>query len=360
MDVWKRYPFFVLILLCISTLSCATKYNYSYHPPIYERHISKWTVLRAFELDPEIEQKILNLDPESVSEHEIRNVLSRATAPRIINIHGGIYPVYLIMKSFSEFLIEMGYPEEKIRNPADGRYSYSCYESSKKLAGIIAWYYEREGLRPMIIGHSQGGIQAVKVLYQLAGRLDSDILVWNPLKDAPEDRYTIIDPLTGERIPVTGVKVSYATAVGAGGLTRFLPNQWVMLNKLRSIPDSVLEFTGFYMGFDLIGGDLLGFGPLNKYRANGTARVRNVMLPIGYNHVTVPDTKHLAEDREIRDWINNYTPSEEPSLEREFKTSTRNILWAADVWHSIKRHWVLELQRLIMAKRRYRRWQGTN
>lgn len=28
-----------------------------------------------------------------------------------------------------------------------------------------------------------------------------------------------------------------------------------------------------------------------------------------------------------------------------------NALWAADVWYSIKRHWCLEAQRLIRAKR---------
>jgi len=27
------------------------------------------------------------------------------------------------------------------------------------------------------------------------------------------------------------------------------------------------------------------------------------------------------------------------------------VLWAADVWHSVKKHWTLEAQRLIRAKR---------
>jgi hypothetical protein len=27
------------------------------------------------------------------------------------------------------------------------------------------------------------------------------------------------------------------------------------------------------------------------------------------------------------------------------------VLWAADVWHSIKKHWCLEAQRLIRAQR---------
>jgi hypothetical protein len=32
-------------------------------------------------------------------------------------------------------------------------------------------------------------------------------------------------------------------------------------------------------------------------------------------------------------------------------TELLHILWAADVWYSIKKHWVLELQRRIRAKR---------
>ena len=148
-----------------------------------------------------------------------------------------------------------------------------------------------------------------------------------------------------------GIQLSYATAVGSGGITRFLPNQWSMLPKLRRVPDSVEEFTGFYMGLDLFGGDFFGFGPSNTYEPNGTAKVRNVRLPTGYNHITVPVTRHLAASQEIRDWINNYQPTEEPELTVTFKSSSTNILWAADVWHSIKKHWCLEVQRLIRAKR---------
>ena len=40
----------------------------------------------------------------------------------------------------------------------------------------------------MIVGHSQGGIQAVKVLYELAGDVRRRDPVWNPLTDRAEDR----------------------------------------------------------------------------------------------------------------------------------------------------------------------------
>jgi hypothetical protein len=333
--------------------SCATTTSeYTYNYPIKE--IKKGTVLRQYSLAPALEEKILALDPENITEKDIKEVLSNAPAPRIVNIHGGVYPIFfmkMLMKSFSELVISMGYPEESIRSPIDGTYSYSCYFGSEKLAGLIAWYYEREGMRPMMVGHSQGGMQAVKVLHILAGNFSKEVPVWNPLIKEKEDRTYIIDPLTGVSLPVVDMKLSYVTAVGAGGFTRLLPNQWSMIGRLRSIPDSVEEFTGFYMGMDLLGGDYLGFGSMNKFKANGKARVRNVKLPLGYNHITIPGTKHLAEDREIRDWINNYIPEEEPEMTVTFSSSSKHILWAADVWYSIKKHWVLELKRLILARR---------
>jgi len=348
----KKNTYVILLTLAaLALLSGCAVTKSQFRELSYTQTVEKGTVLRQYTLDPSMEEKILALDPERVKESDIREVLSRAPAPRVINIHGGIYPVYLCMESFSQFLVKMGYPEEKIRNPGNGSLSFSCYESSAKIAGAIAWYYEKEGLRPMLVGHSQGGIQAVKVLYDLKGAFGNEVAVYNPLTGKFEKRCSIIDPITGSERPVVGLEVSYATAVGAGGFTRFLPNQWVMTGRLRSIPDTALEFTGFVIGLDPIGGDLFGFGTVNRYAANGKAVVRNVRLPIGYNHVTVPATSHLAESQEIRDWINDYVPTEAPELNVTFQSSSRNILWAADVWYSIKKHWVMELQRLIRAKR---------
>lgn len=347
----KKLSHFIIIALFVFSMHGCSARTYSYREPFYERHVEGHELLAEFSLPAEVEDEILALDPERITGEDIAGTLSRASAPRILNIHGGIYPVYLIMESFSKFLIFMGYPEEKIRNPRDGSYSLSCYEKSTNIAGQIAWYYEKEGMRPILVGHSQGGIQVVKVLHQLSGTFNRNIPVWNPLTEKAEDRNFIIDPLTGSETPVVGLRLAYATAVGAGGITRFLPNQWSMLGRLRGIPDSVEEFAGFYMGMDVFGGDLLGFGPLNHFRANGTAFVRNIKLPFSYSHVMVPVTRHLAKNEETRNWINSYTPSEEPGQAAGVSSPGINILWAADVWHSIKKHWVLELQRLIRAKR---------
>jgi len=342
-----------ILFLVLSACGCAT-YDRRGLDPLTAQQIEQAKVRREFKPGAETRQKILALDPEHVTEQEIRKVLSRAPAPRIINIHGGIYPVHRRMISFSEFLIGMGYPASSITNPGDGTYTFSCYESSKMIAGVIAWYYEREGLRPMMVGHSQGGIQVVKVLRKLAGLSSRRLHVWNPLTWKEEAACDIQDPLTGSQQAVVGLKVPYVCSVGAGGLTRLLPNQWDMCMKLRSVPDSVEEFTGFFKGKDLLGGDFLGYGSANYFHAMDKAVVRNVRLPSDYKHGAIPDTKHLLDSQQIKDWINAYHPPDKlidtPKLDVEFDANSDHILWAADVWYSIKKHWVLELQRLLRAQ----------
>ena len=341
----------LLLAVAVATLiqpGCATrepKPSVPWHVTQTEKPFS----FADLKLSPELEDKILALDPEHVTEKQVREVLAQAPAPRIINIRGGIYPVYLMMVSFSDFLTGLGYPEARIRNPRDGTYSYSCYESAAKLAGMVAWYYEKDGLRPMIVGHSQGGMQAVKVLDELSN--SKRLRVFDPLTDRTQKRYDIIDPLTGGKLPVVKVQVCYTTAVSAGGLTRVLPNQWDMTTKLRKIPDSTVDFTGFSKGSDPFGGDLWGYAAANHYHAIGSANVRNVRLPSDYNHAKIPDTRHLLDSQAMIDWINNYTPTNEPQLNVKFDSDSTHILWAADVWYSIKEHWVLELQRLIRAQR---------
>jgi hypothetical protein len=305
-------------------------------------------------LDPALEERILALDPERISEADVKEILSKAPAPQILNIHGGIYPVYLCMISFSEFLIRMGYPEEYILQPGSGSFSYSCYFDARPLAGALAWHYERTGLRPMLVGHSQGGIQVMKVLHELAGHFTKSVPVWSPLTGKQEKRDWITDPFTGEKRAVTALSASFASAVGAGGLTRLLPNQWVMNAGLRSVPDSVGEFTGFRVEGDFLGGDLFGVSGSNQYRPHGTAKVRNLALGVGHDHVTIPNTKHLSLNPDARKWIEAYHPVKDPDPKVALKGNTGNLRWAADVWYSIKKHWCLELQHVVRQRQKER------
>lgn len=302
-------------------------------------------------LSRESEERILALDSNRVSARDVSEVLSSVPAPQLLNIHGGIFPVYRCMKSYARFLIGMGYPPASISNAVTGDYSFSCYDDSARIAGAVAWYYERDGLRPMMIGHSQGGMQAVKVLHELTGVRGARLRVWNPHTGRFEQRTQILDPLTGRLLPTADVRVAYAAAVGSGGLTRLMPTQWDMLGRLRKVPNSVVEFSGYQIPLDVLGGDLLGFTALNDYHAVGGAAVHNLRLPFGENHVIVPSTRHLLDKPELVEWMHEYHPDEPRKATPKTGGNQRHLLFAADTWYHLKKHWVLELQRLIRARR---------
>jgi hypothetical protein len=296
-------------------------------------------------IDAASEDRILALDPGQISAIEVRDVLSRAPAPRIINLQGSL--TWITMQPFAEYLVVMGVPEERLRNPANGTLSYSSFADSEILAGTLAWYYENEGMMPMLIGHSQGGMLAIRVLYELAGAFHESIDVWNPLTGESLHRTSITDPSDGRARPVVGLKVPFAAALATGKLPRLLLGQWTMLGKLRSIPDSVEEFTGFTILWDPIAGTFPGGEP---YHATGTAEVRNVDLPAATSHIGLPDAKELATHANTRAWIDRYRPGEPmpPDVEG---AEAGNLVVAADIWYSVKRHWCLEAQRVIRQRR---------
>jgi hypothetical protein len=228
----------------------------------------------------------------------------------------------------------MGYPLERLRDPRDGSLSQSGYQDSVRVAGIVAWHYEHDGMPPILIGHSRGGMVVVRTLHELAGAFQDALPVWDPVRDEPLARTTIVDPYTHAERPVLGLSVEYAAAIATGRLPRLLLGQWTMLARLRDIPDTVHEFTGFRIAGDLIAGDLFGHDP---YVAHGHAHVRNVVLPSSYRHLDVPVVEHLAADPRTRAWIDAWRPgSDAPPPEG---ADSRNLLLAADIWHGVKRAW---------------------
>jgi len=319
-------------------------------PASYAQKVENLSVLRGLTIGHVLEDRILALDPERVTAADVAT-LAEGPTPRIFLLHGGVYPVHLAMESFGEFLVGMGYPEAKIRDPATGEWSYSPYDASERLAGLVAWSYEHDALRPMLIGHSQGGLHAVKIIKDLAGLRTPQIYVWNPLKGTTEDRTTITDPLTGAVRPVIGTSIAYASVVGAGGWALALPHQWESLDTLRKIPDNVDEFTGYFISVDLFALSFPG-NPLDRrYENTGKANVRNVELPASYNHVTIPVTSDLAHDAVVRDWVNSFVPGKGMDGSGLPGEAPSHVMWAADVWYSIKKHWCIEAQNLIRARR---------
>lgn len=282
---------------------------------------------------------LASLDCDSLSARDIRDVLAAAPAPRIIAISGSFNAVS--MDPFARFLFAMGYPAERIRNPADGAWSYASSESSARLAGMIAWHYERDAMVPVLIGYSGGGMLAVRTLHELAGTFASRIAVVDALTGETLPRYTITDPASGRERPVVGLRIPYACALATGLLPRFILGQWTMLGKLHDIPDTVDEFTGFVIEWDPIAGTFPGATP---YAATGTARVRNVTLPATYGHVDLPRTEHLAANPVTRAWIDAYRPEAPAPLPAAVDAT--NLQHAADIWHSVATHWCREAKRL--------------
>ncbi len=296
-------------------------------------------------IDATVADRVLALNPERISAADVRDLLARTPAPRIINFQGSLAPA--TMQPFAEYLIAMGYPEAKLRNPADGSLSWSSFGESAELAGALAWYYEREGVVPMIIGHSQGGMLVIKILHDLAGTSGDKITVWNPQTRRSEQRDWIVDPWSGRQRPVIGLKVPYAAALATGRLPRLLLGQWSVLATLRDIPDSVEEFSGFSIDWDPIAASVPGFDP---YRAAGSARVRNIALSAATSHIGMPLALELARNPLTRAWIENYSPGE-PTPVPAVNIDVANMVHSADIWFSVKKHWCIEAQRYIRAAR---------
>ena len=297
-------------------------------------------------IDRATEDRILALAPGNISPADVRDVLARATAPRIIALQGSL-PL-ITMQPFAEFLIAMGYPEARLSDPRDGGLSRPSNGSSAQLAGEVAWYYEAEGLMPMLIGHSQGGMLAIKVLHELAGSFASEVEVWNPVTDTSEHRTWIRDPRSGATRPVVGLKLPYVAALATGKFPRWVLGQWSMLEKVREIPDSVEDFSGYTIEWDPIAGTFPGSEP---YRALGSARVRNVTLAAATSHIAMPRARALALDPVTRAWIDVYRPGENLPPPSSAEAEAANLLHAADIWFSVKKHWCIELQRSIRARR---------
>ena len=299
------------------------------------------------EIETLAENEILALDPERISDRQVKDVLSKAPAPRILTFKGTLFAD---MESFDRFLGAMGYPTGRIRSYDATWHGCTCEECTE-IVGTMAWYYEQDGIVPMLIGHSGGGVVVSRILYLLA---DSDgagadrrrIPVWNPVKKQAESRYGVRDPMTGVTRRFSDLRVPYAAVLATGTLMRKFPGFpgcGEDVERLLKIPDSVEDFTGFQIEGDVF---TIGTGP---YQPVATAAVRNVTLSIATSHINAFRMDGLAQDADTRAWISAYRPS--PAPDPNSVPDASNIAQAADIWYSIKKHWCMEAQRLIQERR---------
>ena len=117
--------------------------------------------------EPDVARRLAEVDCSRVTAADVGSTLAHTPAPRVIAIQGSV-PI-VTMEPFVAFLEAMGYPGAQLQQPASATRSYSSFVDSRRLAGHLAWHYEQDGLMPMLIGHSQGGMIVIKVLHDLAG-----------------------------------------------------------------------------------------------------------------------------------------------------------------------------------------------
>lgn len=293
--------------------------------------------------------RVSAMNSERPTEADLSVLRKDFPVPRIIAINGSI-PLSS-MDSFTGFLTALGYPEEKTRNPLDGSGSYSSYLDSAKLAGIVAWFFEKDGVMPLVIGHSQGGMLVVKLLHELSGSFGQNVAVWNPYDDTKEERVAILDPVTGREQPIIGLKVRLASAIATGRVMRLIMGQWDMLKRLRQIPDSVVEFSGYHLPNDPISGTVFGVGRSDWYHPTGSAVVHNIILADGTGHFSVISEASLLNNQEVRQWIETYNPAKDIATPLP-ATGSGSPLLAADIWLRIETAWIREVQEWIAGKRR--------
>lgn len=262
-------------------------------------------------------------------------------APRIVLLQGSLGIV--TMAPLGEFLASMGYPARQLADPRTGAMTTDSDLGGRELAGMLAWQYEHDGVRPMIVGHSKGGGVVIDTLRALAGLEGGDIAVVDARTGAAEPRDRIVDPATGQPMRVTDLELPYAAAIATGRMPRILRGQFELARVLRDIPDSVRAFTGFTIPFDPIAGSFAG--DEDPYRALGTALVRNVVLPATTSHIGAPLADHLARDPATRSWIERFRPGTREPWPASADTS--NLLLAAELWYDVKRAWCGEARRAV-------------
>ena len=300
-------------------------------------------------VDPQVAARILALDPENVSDDDVRTVLAAGPTPRIVALHGGIYPVHLLMDSFSRFLAGMGYPQDKLRHPGDGRRSHSPYESSTQIAGLIAWYYEREGAdaddgrpQPGRNPAGEGAARTGRRRRRADPGLESDD---RRRRGSRDDRRPVHRRGTPRRRAEGRLRVGGRRRRGRACCC---PTSGAWQAVARRYPIRSRSSPATRSALDLVAWDLPGAGIEVPGEGCG-AGCATSSCRSNYSHVFVAATSHLARDPAMREWINAYAPGRAAELPADAK-STENSLWAADVWYSIKKHWVLEAQKLLRAR----------
>ena len=177
--------------------------------------------------------RVAGAHPRARSAHVTRPAtcarsLAKGPTPRIILLHGGVYP---------------GPPDDGVVRQLPDRDGLSRSAASAipaiatgrtaptdepaQLAGLVAWEYEHDGMRPMLIGHSQGGLYGGQDPEGPRGPERRQRAGVESAHGTLEERTTIVDPLTGTRAAGGRASPSPTRRPSAPAGSRcVLPNWW--------------------------------------------------------------------------------------------------------------------------------------
>ena len=350
MHAWRIYA--LLMLLWVSGCASLT-FEETYRPLRPGPH--GWDALSQ---DPELSRRILGLDPNRVSQRDISDILSKGPTPWLMTI-APLPPWSVEFLNLIKFFVKSGYPANRIGDPRSNDYRIDWRERPEIIGGMTAWFYENDGMAPILIGWSGGGILAVHVLHTLNGSPDTEkVRMVSARTGEIEERTWFRDFHTGERRPMSALRIPFAAALAAGGLGRYVqPKIWPIVHGLHQVPDTVHEFLGFKSPQDIFGTDMLngsdaGFVEANRFQAMGSANVRSIMTDDSYDHFWVVHCNELLETPEGTVWVQNYRPDSSHghrdyrhTIEFSFIEGKRN-LFCGEIWHAVKKHWALSAQRV--------------
>src|SRR6187200_1610333 len=167
-------------------------------------------------------------------------MLPAERAPHVVMPQGSLGIV--TMEPFARFLAAMGYPARALVDAHGGAMTTDSDVSGPTLAGALAFMHERDGVRPILIGHSKGGGVVIQTLRALAGADGDALPLVDPRTLEPLPRTTYADPATGERRRVVDLRLPLASAIATGRMPRVLRGQFELARVLRDVPDSVESF----------------------------------------------------------------------------------------------------------------------
>lgn len=312
----------------------------------------------ALKRNLDLAKKILSLDPNNITDADVRETLSKGPAPWILAL-APLPPWSEEFVATARFFVDMGYPVDRIGDPRMNQYKIFWREKSEVIAGMAAWLYENDGMNPILVGWSGGGIMTVVVLHELHNTTGkSQVRVINARTGKAENRSWVKDPYTKRRRPISSLRFSFAASLAAGGLGRVVQDEvWAIVKGLHLIPDSVEEFVGFHSPEDTLGTDAVFTSPeelisANTFRPIGKAKVRSIIGDRSYEHFNVVHCEKLSDNSKGRNWVSTFRPNPGYKLHNFQNTnkyswvSGKRNIWCGEVWYGIKKHWALQAQRV--------------